>query len=147
MKAILTLVFGLVLLTGFAQEEDGYVWIPFPNSVKISSANADSVKTYSNSMESMINYFYASRIRKDKAWEKVLPKAEERSERLKRELVKYETWEFVNYHIISYTEFAPGKYWVKIYMKISFNGRVKGGIDEVDIEMIDGNWVITSVPT
>ncbi len=148
MNVKLTLLFGMFVFSSFAQtEEDGFIWVEFPNAKEISVENANQIKTYENTMESVVNYFYASRIRKDSEWEKVLPKSGERSERLLRELVKYDTWTILKYHIVSCTEFEPGKYWVKIYMQISFNGRIKGGTDEADVELIDGKWVITSVPT
>jgi hypothetical protein len=145
MKIILTLLLGIFAFPAFSQSS--YTWKEFPNSKEITVANAGEVKTFENTMQSVVDYFYASRIRKDSEWEKVVPVAAERSERMLRELTKYDTWTITKYHIVSSTEFEPGKFWVKIYMEISIDGRTKGATDEADVELINGKWVITSVPT
>jgi hypothetical protein len=117
-----------------------------PSGTLITAENANQVTGFENTPESVLMYFYASRIRKDNAWEKVCLPEQQRSDYMKRQLEKYAGWNITKYQYVSKKEFEPGKFWVNLYMEIIFNGRADDGHDEATVEKIDGRWVITDIP-
>ena len=114
---------------------------------EITDDNANGVTSFENTPESIVMYFFASKIRKDNEWEKVCLPKDQRSDKLKRGLDEYNNWGFTKYRFVDKKEFDKGKFWVKIYMSITYEGATDDGEDEVTVEMIDGNWLITEVPT
>jgi hypothetical protein len=70
-----------------------------------------------------------------------------RSDKLTRGLKEYDSWVFTKYKYVDTKEFEKNKLWVKIYMEITFKGDSDSGEDEVTVELVDGKWMITEVPT
>jgi hypothetical protein len=138
---IVTLVFLAGCSSKKAQQK------PLPPETEITSENAKQVVAFDNSPESVVMYFYASRIRKDNDWEKVCQSADQRSDKMKRKLEEYSKWTFTKYRYVSKKEFEPNKFWVTIHMAITVEGDSDEGEDEATVELIDGKWVITEVPT
>jgi hypothetical protein len=113
----------------------------------ITKENAADVKTFDNSPESVVMYFYASRIRGDKDWEKVCQQPDERTDRMNRKLEDYEQWTILEYKFVSKVDKSDDRAYVKLWMKISVDGETDEGEDEAEVELINGKWVITSIPT
>ena len=145
MKSVLFLL--LVFFTRVSHSQTEQVWIKIEEPPLITVDNASSFEVYENTPESVLNYFYASRIRKDKEWEKVVPLPEDRSEELNLELERYSTWTITNFHLVSISVSKYTKALVKVYFKIEMNGRSEDGVDTAKLKIIDGKWTIISVPT
>ncbi len=141
------LSFLLIFLTAWAFAQSEYTTLRYETPVLIDHTNADSITSFENTPASVVTFFYASKIRGDARWEEVLPKEAERSERLKRKLLTYQTWKITQFKLLGKTEYAKEKLWLKIFMEIEYQGRKDSGEDDVTIEYIDGTWVITSIPT
>jgi hypothetical protein len=137
-------VITLVVLTGCSK---GARQKALPPETEITTENAKQVVAFDNSPESVVMYFFASRIRKDKEWEKVCLPTDQRSDKMKRKLEKYDQWTFTKYRYVSKKEFEPNKFWVTIHMAISVDGDADEGEDEATVEKIDGKWIVTEVPT
>jgi hypothetical protein len=118
-----------------------------PPETEITGDNAGQVTSFDNTPESVVMYFYASRIRKDNDWEKVCQPADQQSDKMKRKLNEYSKWTFTKYKYVSKKEFEPNKFWVTLHMAITVEGESDEGEDEATVEMIDGKWVVTEVPT
>jgi hypothetical protein len=148
MKLLLTIPFMLFSIISFSQDEETErVWEKIPNAPVITTQNAATFTSYENSLESALNYFYASQIRKDEEWKKVFIPSEDWSDRIQYKMEKYAKWTITKFYLISKTEFEPGKFWVKVNMEIAIDGKTDGGIDQAEVQFINGKWVITSVPT
>ncbi|MES0489985.1 MAG: hypothetical protein ABUK01_08345 [Leptospirales bacterium] len=126
---------------------DDNEWTEYEASPMITIEEAKSITTWENTPGSLLTYFYASKIRGDQDWKKVLPPENQWSERLIRKLQKMEKWKFVKFQLIAIENNKTDKRYVKIFIQIEINGRVDGGKDEATVEKIDGKWVIVSVPT
>lgn len=118
-----------------------------PADTEITVDNAKQVTAFDNTPESVVMFFYASRIRKDNAWEKVCLPANERSERMVRKLEDYSKWTITKYRFVDKEEFEKDKWWVKIYMSVTVEGETDDGEDEATVEIINGKCVVTEVPT
>ncbi len=124
------------------------VWKSYTDEKTVTPANAASFKTRENTPESIVRYFYASRMLGDQRWKEVIPSEADRSSRLKSELNKYDGWLFVEMKLISKMKNEAGNWWIKIDMKIKINGQIDGGEDEVEVKQLpDGTWIIIDVPT
>ena len=145
MKFFLILTFYLIINSSYSQSD--YVWDKYSDPLLITSDNANSIDSFENNLESIVIFFYASKIRNDKEWQKVIPTEEFRSYWLKQKLEDYDLWTFTKFQLISRTEYSPNKFWVKAFFEIEYKGEIDGKIDEVTVELIDGMWIITSVPT
>lgn len=113
----------------------------------ITKENAKDVSSFDNTPQAVVMFFYASRIRGDKEWEKVCLPENERSDKMKRKLEEYKTWTILEYKFVSVKEKSDDKCFVSLWMKISVDGEVDEGEDEATVELIDGKWIITSIPT
>ena len=145
MKTLLTSFF--LVLVVFAYSQPVYEWEIYEKPLMISKTNANTINAFENTPESIVSYFYASKIRNDKKWQKVIPALENRSEKLKRNLIKYERWNISRFQLRSKTEFEKNKLWVKIFFEIEYDGQKDSGTDEVTLHLIDGVWIIVGVPT
>ena len=113
----------------------------------VTKENAPDVMSYTNTPESVVQFFYASRIRGDKEWEKVCQAEGDRSDRMNRKLEDYNEWTILEYKFVSKQEKNEEKCFIKLWMKISVDGETDEGEDEAEVELIGGKWVITSIPT
>jgi hypothetical protein len=120
---------------------------PIQLTTTITKENAADVKTFDNTPESVVMYFYASRIRGDKEWEKVIQQPDERSDRMNRKLEDYAQWTILEYKFVSKVDKGDDRAFVKLWMKINVEGETDEGEDEAEVELIDGKWLITSIPT
>ncbi len=118
-----------------------------PPETEITVENAGQVTSFENTPESVVMYYFASRIRKDQDWEKVCIPTDKRSDRMVRQLKDHGEWTFSKYHFVSKKEFEKDKWWVLSYFAVSFKGEEEDGEDEVTVELVDGKWLITEVPT
>ena len=109
--------------------------------------NPESITSFDeNDIESMVTYYFASRIRGDKKWKEVLPPEEEWNGRMKRKIEKHNGWKFLDFKNLGYSEGKYGQY-VKVHVTIEYKGRQDGGEDEVEVSNKSGKWQIVSVPT
>ena len=114
--------------------------------VTITKSNAGEYKKYTNTPESIVLYFFASKIRNDEKWKDVLPPENKRSVRLSKTLKEYEDWEFVKITLLEKTEKENQTCWVKVFMEIKINGKMESGKDDVTLSLLNNKWVITSLP-
>ncbi len=122
-------------------------WEAITDTLLITTQNASNITHYKNTPESITTYFYASKIRQDQAWKEVLPPEENWTKRLQYKVAKYKNWTIKQFRLLKKTEFEKDKFWIKIFMKIEYNGKTETGTDEVTLEKINNKWVITSIPT
>ncbi|MFK7783464.1 MAG: tetratricopeptide repeat protein [Crocinitomicaceae bacterium] len=124
-----------------------YDWNFYEDRVIINEANASDFMDFStDDPESMVKYFYASKIRGDEKWKNVLQSESQWSSRLKYSLDKYEKWKFVNFHLVKKKRHSESGWWIAVYFDIEVNGDTDGGIDEVSLRFNGSEWVITEVP-
>lgn len=131
-----------------ASDEADNIWKEYTDVKIITRANAVNFSTRENTPESIVNFFYASRMRGDNKWEEVIPAEEKRTDRLKRQLEKYATWHLTEMKLVSKKKNEFGGWYIKIYIRIEANGRVEDGEDEVEVKQLaNGTWIIISLPT
>ena len=124
-----------------------YDWNFYEDPDVIDQTNASVYEGFStDNPESMVEYFYASRIRGDEKWKDVLQSEDLWSERLKYSLNKYEHWKFINFHLVKKKRHSESGWWIAVYFEIEVNGRIDGGTDEVSLEFNGSKWIITEVP-
>jgi len=132
------LLFMCIVCTSYAQKIDV--------KDKITPKNAHLVTDFdATDIESMVTYYFASRIRKDDKWKEVVPNPKEWSSRMKYSINKHNGWKFLEFKNLGFYEDENGSY-VKVYIAIDFRGRKDGGEDEVELGRKNGKWVITKVP-
>jgi hypothetical protein len=113
----------------------------------INTENAEYFTTFdSTNIESMVTYYFASRIRNDEEWRNVLPDSSEWSDRMQYSIGKHNEWKFVEFKNlgIKHTDYGTS---VKVYFLINVNGKNEGGEDDVEIIKVNNKWVIVKVPT
>ena len=145
MKLLLTLFIAFHITISFSQSDS--ISEKYENSQLITIENAHKIDSLKNTPASIVTYFYASKIRKDNKWKKVIPLEENRSERLKRKLITYSKWTITQFKLVSKTSYEKDKLWIKVFFEIEYKGQKDSGTDDVTVELINGKWVITSVPT
>lgn len=118
-----------------------------PPDTEITVENAASVTAYENTPESVVMYFYASKIRKDEKWKEVVIPESTWDERMHRKMQEYSRWTFLAYRLVSTKDAGEGKVWVTLYMKIKVGDETDDGQDEATVSYIDGKWLISEVPT
>ena len=146
MKFLIVLSVVLLHTVSFSQPIER-IWVTIEDAPEITTYNASSFESYENTVESVLNYFYASQIRKDMEWMNVFVPHADWDERIAKKLIKYDQWTITNFHMVSKSEYAPGKFYVKVYFKIEVDGKSEDGIDTAEVQLIDGKWIITSIPT
>lgn len=119
----------------------------YENPLLIDSTNAHTIQSFENTPESIVTFFYASKIRNDEKWKKVVLPEPERSNRLKSKLEKYDKWKFIKFRLVSKKIYSDTDLGIKINMEIEVGGEKEKGEDVVEVNLIDGKWMITSVPT
>ncbi|MCJ8290292.1 MAG: tetratricopeptide repeat protein [Crocinitomicaceae bacterium] len=124
-----------------------YDWNFYDDPDVIDATNALLFTEFSNDdPESMVNYFYASRIRGDEKWRDVLQPESQWSDRLKYSLAKYEKWNFVNFRLVKKKRHSESGWWIGAYFEIEVNGHKDGGNDEISLTFNGVEWVIINVP-
>ena len=116
------------------------------NAPIIASDNASTFNSYENTLESVVNYFFASQIRKDKEWEKVVPSLQDRTESMQQKLQKYETWTVTKFQLSGKVEYERGKFWVFIKVEVIIDGKTNYGKSRVEVELINDKLIITDIP-
>jgi hypothetical protein len=112
----------------------------------ITTENAHLVTDFDeNDIESMVTYYFASRIRKDDKWKLVLLNAAAWSPRMRYSISKHNKWNFVEFKNLGLYEGEYGTY-IKVYFMIEMDGRRDGGEDDVELKKYTGKWVISKVP-
>lgn len=118
-----------------------------PADTEITMLNAADVKAFDNTPESVVMYFYASMIRKDKAWEKVCPSEQKQSKMFRGKMEEYSSWNFTKYRFVKKEEFEKDSYYVTIYMSIIYEGEEDDGEDQVTVTKMNGKWMVVDIPT
>tara|TARA_Y100000739_G_C20507385_1_gene417887 strand:- start:526 stop:1020 length:495 start_codon:yes stop_codon:yes gene_type:complete len=144
MKLILTLLLNLIVIISFSQSK--YTWEKYENPLLIKNDSTANIDDFENTPESIVTYFYASKIRKDSKWEKVIPNEDNRSENLKKELSFYENFAFTQFQLVSKTEYSKNELGIKVFFEIEYDGKKKSGTDGVTVKLINGKWLITNLP-
>lgn len=99
--------------------------------------------------EAAVVHYFASRMRRDDAFEEVLPPAGERGRRLARKLAVHDTWEFRRFRLVT-REAEPdeeGYLWLKVHFEVRIGGKVDAGTDDVGVKRVGERWLVVSVPT
>jgi hypothetical protein len=137
MRIILTSIFLTFFLQSYSQD-----LIKSTITVK----NAALINTYDiNDIESMVTYYFASRVRNDDEWKKVIPDSTEWSSRMVYSLNKHNQWNFVEFKNLGFYSGEHGS-GVKVYFKIEVNGHIYDGKDDVELKKKNNRWVISNVP-
>jgi hypothetical protein len=118
-----------------------------PPDTEITRENASQVSDFDNTPESVVMFFYASMIRRDKAWEKVCPTEQMQTKMFRGKMEEYGSWIFNKYHFVKKEEFEKDSYYVTIYMAITFKGEEGDGTDQVTVKKIGGKWKVIDIPT
>ncbi len=113
---------------------------------KITTSNAHLITDFdSEDIESLVTYYFASRIRQDNEWMKALPDSSTWSGRMKASIKRHNEWNFIEFQNLGLYEGKYGTY-VKVYFQIEMNGRTDEGEDDVEIRKENGRWIISKVP-
>ena len=113
----------------------------------ITAENAAAIKTFdADDIESMVTYYFASRIRKDNQWLEVLPDSTEWSSRMAYAINRHNQWNFVEFKNLGIYTGKYGGTYVKVYFVIEMEGRRDGGEDDVELKKVNDKWVIARVP-
>lgn len=123
------------------------VWADVKPTVVITPENAKDFTTLENTPESTLNYFFASYIRKDELWKTVVMRKYWRGEQMDNKLEQYSNWTITKCKLISRSEYAPGKFWVKMNLEITVDGKVHELIGQAEIIVFNLGWLITDIPT
>jgi hypothetical protein len=122
-------------------------WKPYKNPQVITAENAKSITSFDKSdVESMVTYFYASKIRGDDDWKKVLEPENTWSKRMLYSLDKYEKWTFTAFRLDRKKMHAQDWWWINVHFEIEVSGETDGGFDEVSATNSNGTRIITEVP-
>ncbi len=149
MKNYLGLLLIAVLLIGCSEESSEGTKEKNGVATKaiINKSNADQIKSFDeNDIESMVTYYFASRVRHDNKWKDALPDPSKWSPRMKYSLESHGQWNFIEFQNLGFIEGKNGSY-VRVRMKIEYKGREQEGEDEVELEKVNGKWVIVAVPS
>lgn len=137
MKQILTLILIFQLTINYAQESKSY---------SITIDNAKSFKTFNKTdIGSMVDYYFASRIRGDQEWKKVLPDSSLWSSRMSGSIAKHNKWTFINYKNLGLHNSDYGASF-KVDFCIQGQTDTECGEDSVEISKNGDEWIITKVP-
>lgn len=142
MRTLYVILISILFVSCSSEVDDNLVL-----TTEIDGTNASTITSYPNTPEGVVAYFYASKIRDDQNWEKVVPKVPQQSNRMIRKLIKYKKWKFLKYKFVSKKEKGEDKVEIKIFMEIEINGKKDSGKDDVLVEKIKGKWTITNIPT
>lgn len=125
-----------------------YDWSEYANPKMYTASNAKEVTSFSTKdPESMLIYFYSSRIRGDDKWMEVLPPKEQWSSRLKYSIEKYENWKFTKFQLRRKKKYAEKSWWFDVYFEIEVQGQKDDGTDECDLRSNGTSWKIADLPT
>lgn len=135
---ILTCTFSLLALISFSQEIN--------ENDTITKLNAQLITSFDKSdIESMVTYYFASRIRGDEKWKEVLPDPSLWTDRMIYSIEKHNQLNFTKYKNLGFYEGEYGAY-VKVFIWVEMNGKSDGGIDDVTLKQENGQWIIWKVP-
>jgi hypothetical protein len=112
----------------------------------ITKSNAHLITTFdTNDIESMITYYFASRIRGDKKWMEVMPDTSLWSRRMWVSVSRHNAWNFTRFVNLGRQRSETMEV-VKVYFAIAYNGREDEGVDDVELRWEGTRWVIDVVP-
>jgi len=97
--------------------------------------------------EAAVVHYLASRVRGDRRFGEVLPPPDAPDGRLTRGLAEHDRWTFHAFRLVSRKDRDDGSSWIKVWMRISFEGDMDSGQDEFTVTCSDGVCVVTDVPT
>jgi hypothetical protein len=120
-------------------------WEEYDTSFFLNSDTAPGLNPGTGSPEAAVIQFYASMIRGDSCYENVIPK-KPRSYALIRSLEKVKSWKFLEVKLLKRKKLEGDKYWIALYMKISFKGGTDSGTDEATVTKINGRWLLVDPP-
>jgi hypothetical protein len=124
------------------------VWTDVKEPIVIISGNAKDFMAHQSTPESVMNYFFASQIRRDKLWEKVVMREYWRGDLMQAQLDQYEKVEIIKFKLVSIAATVPNRrFWIKVDMEIKAAGKVKEITGDAEIIVLGGDWVILSLPT
>lgn len=113
----------------------------------ITKQNAHLITSYDiDNIESMVTFYFASRIRGDEKWKEVVPKESVWTSRMRYSIQKHDTWEFIKFQNLGYLKDKYGNSGVKVYFCITYNGREDCGKDDVELKWDGERWTIWVVP-
>lgn len=114
----------------------------------ITKDNAHLITTFDeNDIESMVTYYFSSRIRQDDKWKQVLPPENTWSDRMKYSIAKHNKLTFFEFLNLGFGKNKYGNHHVKIWAKVGMNNEKDEGEDFVQIRKVNNKWIITKVPT
>lgn len=142
LKLFILFILGLFALSFYSQVADsaGY----YRNAITIDKSNADTIRHFSNTPESVAVYFYASKIRNDSLWLNVLPDKANWSERLKGRLERAGNWKYISFKLVKKINYAETRVFVKAFLSFKIEGNIQSGKDDVEVDLINGKWLITN---
>ncbi len=132
MKNVILLFLSLIFLFACSSQKRIFETINEKNAHRIRSFDETNI-------ESMVTFYFASRIRNDEQWRKVLPDSSEWSSRMKHSIAKHNQWKFVEFKNLGIYKGQYGTY-VKVYFMIEVNGKKDGGKDDVELRRENDRW-------
>jgi hypothetical protein len=121
-------------------------WTAVKNPIVITLDNAKDFTTHDNTPESALNYFFASHIRKDELWKTVVIREYWRGEEMDLKLKQYSNWTITRCNLVSKSEYAPGKFRVKVNLEITADGKTREWIGEAEMIVFNSAWLIINIP-
>lgn len=57
------------------------------------------------------------------------------------------SWKYLSVTLLERKEHRPGRYWIKVDLRVEIHGKTDGGTDEAGAALIGGKWYVSDVPT
>ncbi len=130
--------------------DDG--WERYVDAPSLTPATAAGFTPGFDTPEGALLSFYASKMRGDDAWRAALADGKNPAfgkgdlDRLNRKLDHSKDWKYLEVRLVG-KKSKDEELWIKIYMKIEFNGKLDDGEDEATLVNVGGRWYVLSIPT
>ncbi|MBN2135886.1 MAG: hypothetical protein JW737_09160 [Acidobacteria bacterium] len=121
-------------------------WAIYNDIFTITIENAGGLNPGNISPEAALTQFYASLIRRDKCYLIALPPGKMDSD-LQRSVDEVTGWNFLEIRLEKRKKLSKDSYWISLWMKIEFQGKIESGTDDAALEKIGGKWYIVDPPT
>jgi len=146
-RNLLWLVLALTLFSyGFTPEDKG--WENTKNKAPLTGATASKINTFDASdPESVARFFYASRIRRNSEWKKVVGKLEsEWTIKMKAAMNAYAQWTFKKVTLQKVRHLFDSEVHIILAYEATVKGKPKKGTGEMTVQRVNGKWQVHEVP-
>lgn len=148
MKTYLFLLFAALTALPAYPQNKGTSWTDVKNKAMITPATARNINTFDASdPESITRFFYASWVRKNQDWRKVVHKLDsEWTAKMKSAMNAYAQYTFKKIGLQKFRKMFDTEMRFSIYYEAMLKGKLKKGSGEVVLQKTDNKWIVQEVP-